>query len=421
MDRFNFTKANLETKALPPKSPGEYLTYSADNVRGLYCRVSGKGRMSFYVRRRCDVDTDELERGQELKVPVRAYHRSDAINAKQLCLEAEKIAAAIASGKDPRKKKAQSTDGTLGDLLIAYSKQLTATGAKTGKVVENTSRRCIERPLPKLWKLPAQKVTRDQIRQLINGELEAGRGNQATKLRAYVRAAYNCALEQEIDFPKIQANPATNIKKPQYQEKRGKRTLTNSETLAYWERVQALESPRRQILAAHLLMGGLRPEELRIALWSDVDPDAATITLFCKKGRQGRVNPAPYTTPVPDWLLSELRELTAGTHQDYVFSVDGGASPIGEQYVGRSVENLVDAMEAAGELENGRFTAGSIRSTVKRILRAEGVSEYLIDKIQMHNQGTVSNRYYSPDELVPEKQEALQTLAAFLGVTDEEA
>ena len=73
-----------------------------------------------------------------------------------------------------------------------------------------------------------------------------------------------------------------------------------------------------------------------------------------------------------------------------------------------------EAMEAAGELTGGKFTASDLRRTVETRLSAEGVSAEVRAHLQSHGLGGVQARHYDRHSYLPEKRAALETLPAIL-------
>ena len=71
---------------------------------------------------------------------------------------------------------------------------------------------------------------------------------------------------------------------------------------------------------------------------------------------------------------------------------------------------VVNAMEEAGELENGTFTAGDLRRTVETRLAATGVPVGVRAQLQSHGLSGVQARHYDQHDYLEEKRAALETL-----------
>jgi integrase len=155
----------------------------------------------------------------------------------------------------------------------------------------------------------------------------------------------------------------------------------------------------------HVLTGGQRQAQLARVTMADIDPDSRTMTVMDNKGR--RSEPRRHVVPLQPAVIDAINRITAGP---YIFSCDGGMNPIGSSYLGDQVKTICAKMDEAGELENGKFTAGTIRATIETRLAAKPyrVSFDVLAHLLSHGMGGVQARHYQKYDFLDEKREALE-------------
>jgi integrase len=323
----------------------------------------------------------------------------------------------MALGIDPRQsKKSGEKSATLGDLMHAYVDALDAGGKKSASEVRSTIRACIERPNPKLWKKSANDIDLKDCIKIVGDIVDKGHKRQADKVRSYIRAAYSAAInaEGDINAPpslrkiSIKHNPARDMRKVKGATNAKDRALTLAELRAYWRRVKQEPENCRSLLILHLLTGGQRQEQLARVTRADIDFDDNTMVILDYKGR--RSEPRRHVIPLLPVVVEAINRLTMGG--PFVFSWDGGIKRASEAYLAKQVQRICADMEKAGELEQGRFTAGSLRATVETRLAAKPyrVTSDVLAQLLSHGMGGVQARHYQKHDFYDEKLEALEML-----------
>src|SRR6185436_19551269 len=131
-------------------------------------------------------------------------------------------------------------------------------------------RRHVSEAWPVLVQAPAVDLTPDQVLDMLRRLIEAGKGRTANKLRSYLRAAYQCALDVRVvaSIPlafkafAAQLNPVAQTRRsPQY-DRADKRPFTLAELRAYWRLIAEVPGTPAAVLRLHLLTGGQRIEQL---------------------------------------------------------------------------------------------------------------------------------------------------------------
>ena len=152
----------------------------------------------------------------------------------------------------------------------------------------------------------------DMLRRLV----EQGKGRTSNKLRTYLRAAYQCAIDVRVSASipvafkayGVQSNPVALTKRDRQFDSADKRPLTTDELRAYWRLIEKLPGLRGHCLRLHLLTGGQRIEQLVRLRWADVRADS--ITIHDAKGRPGQ-GPRAHTVPITRGLPATYRRSSA--------------------------------------------------------------------------------------------------------------
>lgn len=412
---FKLTKTKVE--ALKPDPAKQYLVWDSE-LKGYGVRVSPGGAKAFFVQGRI--------RGSQKEVKVSIGRLGPALTAEQAREEAKDALEAMRKGIDPRIKK-QDDDAavTFGEMMTAYVGMLESAGKASARNVRNTIKKDIELAFPRLWKKPAQEITIDDCVEIIAKLNDEGSPRQADKIRSYIKTAFSAAINARgnVKAPKamrdmrLTVNPAQVIQKVAGSSQASERALSLAEFRAYWRRVQDLPEPRRSIAMLHVLTGGQRMEQLARVTLADIDRDAKLMRMTDGKGR--RQQPRVYWVPLLPEALECINNVT-GSGQ-FVFSSNGGLSPMHASYISDIASDVCTAMAQAGELEGEPFTGKVIRATIEtRLMKAPyRVSSDVLARLLSHGLGGVQAKHYAHDPMHEEQVEALEKLWRLLHDTAE--
>ena len=168
---------------------------------------------------------------------------------------------------------------------------------------------------PELARTPAAQITPDQVLDMLRRLVEEGEGRTANKLRAYLRAAYQCAIDVRttMSIPvtfkafAVVFNPAAQTKRDPKYDRPDKRPLSADDLSAYWQAIRPLEGIKEVSLRLHLLTGGQRIEQ-RVRLRRE-HVQGQTIKILDAKGRPGQGGPRPHMLPLLKVAAADLAEL----------------------------------------------------------------------------------------------------------------
>jgi integrase len=154
--------------------------------------------------------------------------------------------------------------------------------------------------------------------------------------------------------------------------------------------------------------GGQRVEQLARLTFADYDRDTQTIHLRDPKGR--RTIARDHFIPLVPAAHAALLAMDGGAAGPHLFTFTRGVKPATPAALAKHLRRVVDAMEAAGELEKGRFAAGDLRRTVETRLGDLGVSSDTRAQLLSHGLGGVQVKHYDRNNYLAEKRAALETL-----------
>lgn len=399
------TKSKIE--ALKPTPNVQSLTWDSE-LKGYGVRVSPGGTKTFFVQGRI------RGRAQVIKATIGQFGTFTAEQARQ---KARDMLHAMSEGKDPRLIKEKLEAGhTFGDLMTAYADMLKADGKASAKAVKSAITKDIQDAFPKLWKKRAAEISIDDCVAIIGKLNDEGSPRQADKIRSYMKTAYSRAINARgnVKAPavmralKITSSPVRDVQKVDGSSNASERALSLAEFRAYWSRVQLLAEPRRSIAMLHVLTGGQRMQQLARVTLADVDRDALLMRMQDGKGR--RAKPRIYSVPLLPQALKCINNVTGSGH--FVFSNNGGKSPMHPGYISNIASDVCTAMAEAGELEGEAFTGKVIRATIEtRLMKAPyRVSSDVLARLLSHGMGGVQAKHYAHDSMYEEQVEALEKL-----------
>ena len=296
---------------------------------------------------------------------------------------------------------------TLKALCDDYVAHLEATGKASSREARTIFQNHIIEALPNVARKPAAEVEKREIVTALRRLTEQGKTATARKLRAYLHAAYACALRADSDATlpsafisyRITSDPVGGIAAIKGQP--DKRPLTAAELRTYWKALQAAEGVIGAALRLQVLTGAQRVAQLTRLTATDVRDD--TMRLLDPKGKrdEAREHLLPITRPI----RLELDQLTT---ERFVLSTDGGKTPMHPTSISAWAH---DIGTAAGIKD---FQLKRVRSGIETMLAAAGISREIRGQLQSHGISGVQARHYDAHEYLAEKRKALEALHRLL-------
>ena len=307
--------------------------------------------------------------------------------------------------------ESEVTDHTYGDLLLAYVKRLYDLGKPSAKQVESALIKHIRNMHPKLWKKRLTEVTLDDCMEpcsrLWN---EEAKYRMSDKLRSYQRAAWRMAVERKASRPTemsrfgVTNDPTTEWARDKYEKKNKKQAVSPKLMAKLWKASGKLPFPRSEMLRLMLLFSGQRHEQLRRLTWSDIDKSQMLVTI---KDSKGVGDTYLHVLPLTEQMLMLILLISS---EGYVFSSDGGVTPISQTYwrdTWRLLEGIIP------ELKD--LTPQCIRATVATELSRAGVSPEVRHMLLSSDKHGVEATHYNSHLFIDEKREAMKLWKEVLG------
>jgi integrase len=274
---------------------------------------------------------------------------------------------------------------------------------------------------PALGKLPLQEVTPPRIQRLLNAKRAAGLSPRSVQI---LHAVIRQALGQALDWRLVAVNAATLIPTPRAARfKTPALSATDARAV-----LEAVSGDRIEPLVTVALSLGLRQGEALGLRWSDVDLDAATLTVphqlqwnrgewrltVPKTTRSERTIPLPLivVTALRKQRVQQLEERLAagerwkGCAWDLVFT-----TTVGTPIEGVKVTRRFQALLRRAGVQRLRFHY--LRHGAASLLLAQGVPLPVVMAILGHNQVATTLHY---SHAVPElTRDAMNRMDAALG------
>ena len=235
---------------------------------------------------------------------------------------------------------------------------------------------------PKLGAIPADQLTR-AIASAVLGEIK---GPVARHRSAML---LNQALDEAAELGRVPANVVAGLprvlarRRPASHQVNHARALSEGEIEKFLTALDEFDplkvwKPARRLLRLALMLG-LRGGELRRLEWSDVDLDAARITVPAKlmKGRKAHDSPLPRQAIE---ILRAQQELTG--RSPFVFRSERGGKPM----VPAGLNNALNVMEL-------NCSPHDLRATFRTQLVELGYSLDTIRRQQAHSLGAIDDIY----------------------------
>lgn len=325
---------------------------------------------------------------------------------------------------------------SFGDLLQAYVLDLRLKKRSSAIEVEMALNLHVHKSFPSLWDKPAAAIQSAEVMDIIRHINDQNKPRQADKLRSYIKAAYNAAINakqnpnsaKELQRLNLNNNPARDITPVISNKQQRQRNLSLTELQAYWHALKSRKSshfPASALLRFHLLTGGQRIEQIAKATLEDLCTERQTITLQDPKGRRqhARVHEIPLLPAAIEEIifmqkvkevegLEQLKQQDShGKHaaQCYLWSITGGQAPATYHVANKELKAVIEQLKEQGQI-SASFTLGDIRRTIETRLAAEGIHKEIRAQLLSHGLSGVQDKHYNRHDYLKEKKEALEAL-----------
>ncbi|MDB2705295.1 tyrosine-type recombinase/integrase [Pseudomonadota bacterium] len=382
---FSFTNQKIEKLPIPAKDRVVYR--DADNPK-LICRVSSAGQKSFAVVVWKDNKTIRVTLGQFPVIPVTL--------ARKMAMD---ILVRVACGEDinedKRVKRAKSSLVTLSQVMDKYIEvhTLRPSTVKDYKYKINHD----------LANLAEKNI--DTITELDIINVQKKLTKTSTSLSNAALRVLKLTLKYAFAIKLISENPADVITSARLMAKpKRKDRIIHAGKLGDWlKAVGLLENYKARVYLLLLLFTGLRTSEALNLTWDDIDLRNKTLKIYDTK------NHLVHTLPIPDYLVTYLKELKMQKINNWVF---GAKSRNGEDApMTRPKKQVQIVVEATGV----KFSPHDLRRTFATVSEAVGLPASMSKRLLNHgakdNSDVTSGYIVSEEETI---RKAINSIADFI-------
>lgn len=269
--------------------------------------------------------------------------------------------------------------------------------------------------IPRIGHLDVAKVTKADVRTVVEPIVARGSRVQAGQVLALLRQFFAWATDREDDLPMPGIPKADTI--GARKARKSDRYLTPAEIAAFWEALGSFKgiTPTVRNALRLLLLLPVRSGELRQATWAELDLEAGiwTIPPEHQKRPQG-----PWRVPLPPAAIAILRELRALADaiesEQVLASFAGDGAAITDKALNHAMRRLFTGKEPALTFKGERPTPHDLRRTVRFHARQTlAVPFDVAEKLLGHSLGTIPGTY-DPGDLFEERRAALVKWAAYV-------
>tara|TARA_B110000503_G_scaffold32885_1_gene53382 strand:+ start:196 stop:1449 length:1254 start_codon:yes stop_codon:yes gene_type:complete len=374
--------------------------------RGFGVVVAPSGSKSFYLA------FTSPEDGKRKQVNLGKYPLVKLAEARRLAL---KYRGKVDEGIDLVLEKNQiisqrienRTLGTFSDLIDLYIADLEEDEKKrTSKEV----RRIKDKDIPThLLAYPANKISRDDILDILATIAQRGAKVHSDNVRAYLRAAFELGIHAQSmtrwrgkahSFD-IQHNLVATIKRTLTRKPKGQRFLNEIEVQELW--FTDLLTSQMHLALKFILSTGQRVEEVLHATWDEFDLEKKLWTIPGERRKTRGKTSEPHLVPLTQLQL-ELLSKIKHTNLDprFLFPARGTAGP-------RRFDSLTKAVRVFISKSNMKtFSPRDLRRTFKTLAASMDISLEIRNRLQGHAFGDVGSVYYDRYDYLTQKREAMK-------------
>jgi integrase len=246
--------------------------------------------------------------------------------------------------------------------------------------------------------------------------------SQARSLFAFMEMVLNWASEPDAHYG-LERSPLERVRVSRYfgRAETREHVLNDDELATLQVATSRLAPPHRQMYGT-LLHSGLRLGEVARARWGELEGDVWIIPAERMKGRSSQAK--PHAVPITGSLRNIFDSLPRGKAGDFIFSCDGGRSPMVTR--GTTLKERLDRvmrqawqerMQARGkdpaETPLRPWRNHDVRRSVRSSLSRLGVRHEVAEAVLAHARGGMVGTY-DRWAYLPEKRDALERWSKFL-------
>ena len=310
--------------------------------------------------------------------------RTDAVSLRTARERSAELRLALKRGEDPRRPKARTP--TVSEALERYLDSR----PDLAKHTQDWYRQKAEGPLKSLLKLPADRVEREQCRDL-HEKLTRTIGPYGANGSMRVLKLLLNDVARTHDMPPNPVSRGVRL----HRERARDWALGADDLPELWRRLDAMEDRLRRACWLVMLLTGLRSNDARSIRWEDIDADGV-LTVPCPKGGESKA----FRLPLCRFLLQEIeatRELTRPLESPFVFP-----SPTARR----------GYIEQLRRRDSFPYAPHQLRHTYRNMCLEAGVDVAMTMVLMNHRPAGVTWNYVTRATLLGPMREAVERVSA---------
>ncbi|MCG5549182.1 tyrosine-type recombinase/integrase [Halorhodospira halochloris] len=363
--------------------------YKLFDCRGLYIIVAPSGGKWWRLRYRLA--------GKERHLSLGKYPQ---IRLKQAREKRSEIEALLAAGIDPQQRPARSE--TVSDLVDEWlSSQKTNLGTATLRLAK---RRLEKWVLPYIGNHSPQDLNPPELLRLLRRIESQGKYHTAHRVRQRLSQIFRYA----IVTGRMERDPAADLKGAlAVAPTQHRAALTQpGEVADLLDDIDSFQGRPATLAALNLLaLTFVRPGELRLACWSEIDLEQGIWRIPGKRMKMRRDHLVPLSNQAVDWLRW-IKEV--GGIENYVFKSSRGGKPIGVNTINQALRSLGYTKE--------QMTAHGFRAMASTLLHELGWQPELIELQLAHANKNKVSAAYNRSARLTERVKMMQSWADHLAI-----
>ncbi|MCG5531329.1 tyrosine-type recombinase/integrase [Halorhodospira halochloris] len=363
--------------------------YKLFDCRGLYIIVAPSGGKWWRLRYRLA--------GKERHLSLGKYPQ---IRLKQAREKRSEIEALLAAGIDPQQRPARSE--TVADLVEEW---LTSQKTNLSTATLRLAKRRLEKwVLPHIGNHSPQDLNPPELLRLLRRMESQGKYHTAHRVRQRLSQIFRYA----IVTGRMERDPAADLKGAlAVAPTQHRAAITQpSEVADLLDDIDSFQGRPATLAALNLLaLTFVRPGELRLACWSEIDLEQGIWRIPGKRMKMRRDHLVPLSNQAVDWLRW-IKEV--GGYRDYVFESSRGGKPIG-------VNTINQALRSLGYTKD-QMTAHGFRAMASTLLHELGWQPELIELQLAHANKNKVSAAYNRSARLAERVKMMQSWADHLAI-----
>lgn len=362
------------TRDLPS---GFGVVVTANDVRSFVLNYEFQGKQRRYtIGRFSDGMTLTTAIAEGRKLRERIANKIDPMAEKEAEREAERA----------KKLPADDGDGDPATVRGAYNRWLKL--KHKGKPLSSVRQAFKKHILPAIGHRPYRELKKAEVGEMYDGIVVNSGPVAANRVINYLLALLNWRESRDDDY----AVPKFGKLRADHPEQKRDRVLSDNEIRAMWPKWETAGTGGQ--LCRLLLLTACRRSEIADLKWSEIDFQAATITIPAERYKTAVKQTVALSEPALA-ILAGIKE--RGINGERVWPAVWA--------FGR-IKNQLDALAPPTE----RWTFHDLRRTAKTLMMKAGVLPHISERVLGHAQGAIEGTYDHYDYL-PEKRAAVDKLA----------